>query len=351
VESSASLQRYGAAPAGAAAGARLPKRPLAWLAALPEHLGAAIAVTLLFSLTVLGIAAVFGAPLTLPRERVSAALGQNAVLPVLVAMTLYSLLRGYKVLTGRRDPRDPPLLQAMAVDGTLMALFLVTTYFHFSLKTWVQVINPNLYDGFYYQVDLSLQPVLDLFYWIRANLFAAIPNADAWYQAAFMLMFITGFCHLSVTRNRYYPQFCLGVLLTLAIGGLSYLIAPAVGPFIYEDGLNPLATEAQAAMYWAHLQAVEHGMPWIREAGPAYFTGGLAAMPSLHIAQALTMTYFVYRAGSPLFVLFLLICFWVTIESVASRWHYLIDLPAGLALSLLVIWLAHRLCRVRTAAA
>ena len=166
-----------------------------------------------------------------------------------------------------------------------------------------------------------------------------------------MLMFITGFCHLSVTRNRYYPQFCLGVLLTLAIGGLSYLIAPAVGPFIYEDGLNPLATEAQAAMYWAHLQAVEHGMPWIREAGPAYFTGGLAAMPSLHIAQALSMTYFVYRAGSPLFVLFLLICFWVTIESVASRWHYIIDLPAGLLLSLLVIWLAHKLCRDRTAAA
>jgi len=42
-------------------------------------------------------------------------------------------------------------------------------------------------------------------------------------------------------------------------------------------------------------------------------------------------------------VLFLLICFWVTIESVASRWHYLIDLPAGLGVALLVIWLTNRI--------
>jgi hypothetical protein len=170
-----------------------------------------------------------------------------------------------------------------------------------------------------------------------------VPGADAWYQGAFLLMFISGFCSLAVTRNPVYPRFCLGVLLTLSIGALSYMIAPALGPFIYEDGLSASATQAQASMYWAHQQAVQHGMDWIERAGPGYFTGGLAAMPSLHIAHAIVMTYFIKRAGSPLFVLFLLICFWVTIESVASRWHYLIDLPAGLGVALLVIWLTNRI--------
>lgn len=349
MESSVSLDRFDAAvPPRAAAGRALPKRALAWLLGLPGHLGPAICVTVLFSLTVLAIAAVFGAPLTVPRERVSAALGLNAVLPVAFAMGLYIVLRAFKAATGKADPKDPPLLQSVAVDMTLMVLFLVTTYFHFSLKTWVQVINPNLYDGVYYAVDKELQPILDLFYWIRRNIFELMPRVDAWYQAAFLLMFISGFCHLSVTRNRYYPHFCLGVLLTLSIGGLSYMVAPAIGPFIYEEGLNRQATEAQAAMYRAHKLAVAHGMAWIKEAGPAYFTGGLAAMPSLHIAQAVSMTYFTQRAGSPLFIFFLLICFWVTVESVASRWHYFIDLPVGLALSALVIWLVNRLCRDRT---
>jgi energy-converting hydrogenase Eha subunit B len=44
--------------------------------------------------------------------------------------------------------------------------------------------------------------------------------------------------------------------------------------------------------------------------------------------------------------LFVMVTFWVTIESVASRWHYMIDLPAGLLLAVLVIWLTNRLCGV-----
>jgi hypothetical protein len=325
------------------AGVPAPRKLLAWLQGLPNHLGAAIIITALFAAVVLGIAAVFGAPLVMPRERVSAALGANAVLPVLLAVALYVALRLFKALTGRKDANDPPLLQAIATDMTLMGLFLVVTYFHFSLKTWIQVINPNLFDGFYYAVDRQFQPVIDVFYWIRSTAFDLVPGADAWYQGAFLLMFISGFCSLAVTRNPVYPRFCLGVLLTLSIGALSYMIAPALGPFIYEDGLSASATQAQASMYWAHQQAVQHGMDWIERAGPGYFTGGLAAMPSLHIAHAIVMTYFIKRAGSPLFVLFLLICFWVTIESVASRWHYLIDLPAGLGVALLVIWLTNRI--------
>jgi energy-converting hydrogenase Eha subunit B len=34
----------------------------------------------------------------------------------------------------------------------------------------------------------------------------------------------------------------------------------------------------------------------------------------------------------------------VLIESVASRWHYLIDLPAGALLAVFIIWLTSRLC-------
>jgi len=160
-------------------------------------------------------------------------------------------------------------------------------------------------------------------------------------------MFISGFCSLAITRNAVYPRFCLGVLLTICLGALSYLVAPALGPFIYEDGLSLQATQAQAGMLWSHEQVMQEGMDWIARAGPGYFTGGLAAMPSLHMAHAIVMTWFVVQARSALTMPFLLICGWVTIESVASRWHYLIDLPAGAILAAFVIWLAHRLYPIR----
>ncbi|WP_340119721.1 phosphatase PAP2 family protein [Pelagibius sp. 7325] len=320
-----------------------PQRALQWLLALPEGIGAAILVVTAFSLTVLSIAFVYEAPLTIPRERVSVALGYSAVFPVIGAMAIYILFRAARVVLRRTRPGDPPLAQMIAVDITFMCLFLAATYFHFSLKTWVQIINPALYDDHYIRLDRSLQPVIDLFYWIRATYFTAVVNTDDWYQAAFLLMFISGFCTFAVTRNAVYPRFCLGVLLTMSLGALSYMVAPALGPFLFEEGLNEKATNAQAGMLWAHQQVKQRGMEWIAEAGHSYFTGALAAMPSLHIAHAVVMTWFVVQARSMLLSLFLPIGFWVIIESVASRWHYLIDLPIGALLAVFIIWLTHRL--------
>lgn len=324
-------------------GVPLPRRALRWLFSLPESLGVAIAVVALFSATILAFAAVYGAPLSLPRENVSIALGYSAVVPVAGAIFLYVALRLGRRLT-RRQVAEPPLLRLLSTDLTLMGLFLLATYFHFSFKTWVQVINPNLYDAQYFAVDQALRPVIDALYWVRGNLLSAVPNADAWYQAAFLLMFISGFCALAVTRHPVYPRFCVAVLLGMCLGALAYLPAPALGPFIYEAGINLQATDAQAGMLWAHEQAREYGMVWIADAGPSYFTGALAAMPSLHISHTLTMTWFIFQARSPLAPLFVIICLWVVVESVASRWHYLIDLPAGVLLTALVVWLTTRLC-------
>ena len=323
----------------------LVQRACNWFVGLPNHLGAAIGIVATFAIVVCLIALIYDAPLSIPRERTSAALGINAVLPVALAITIYSVMRALRAITKRGKTTNTALLQTIGVDLTLMTLFVIVTYFHFSLKTWVQVINPNLYDEAYFAVDQMFRPLIDAFFWIRTTFFTLIPSTDMWYQAAFLLMFISGFCSFAISRNPIYPKFCIGVLLTMSLGALSYLVAPALGPFVYEQGLNAQATEAQAGMYWAHQQVIQHGMPWIAEAGPAYFTGALAAMPSLHIAHALVMTYFAAKVRSSLTPFFCFICFWVVIESVVSRWHYLIDLPFGLVVAIVVIWLTNRICR------
>ncbi|WP_299391978.1 phosphatase PAP2 family protein [Pelagibius sp.] len=317
------------------------------LLALPNHLGAAIIIVGAFAATVTLIAVIYGAPFSVPRERTSAALGVNAVLPVALTVFLYLSLRICKALLRKAEPSDPPLLRIIAIDLTLMILFVAVTYFHFSLKTWVQVINPNLYDEAYFAVDNAFRPVIEVFYWIRQEYFTLVPGTDRWYQAAFILMFSSSFCSYAVSRHPIYPRFCIGVLLTMSLGALSYLIAPALGPFIYEQGVNADATGAQAGMLRAHEEVLQHGMAWIEAAGPYYFTGALAAMPSLHIAHAAVMTYFAFVARSALTPIFLVICCWVIVESVASRWHYLIDLPFGLLIAVVVVWLTNRICRER----
>jgi hypothetical protein len=36
---------------------------------------------------------------------------------------------------------------------------------------------------------------------------------------------------------------------------------------------------------------------------------------------------------------------WILIDSIALRWHYVIDVPVGFALALFVIWLTNRIFR------
>ncbi len=89
-------------------------------------------------------------------------------------------------------------------------------------------------------------------------------------------------------------------------------------------------------------------MPWINQWGSHYFTGALAAMPSLHVAHATVITY--YMVTSRAFLAPLFVCFWtwILIDSIALRWHYVVDAPAGLALAVFVIWLTGRLLGARS---
>ena len=134
-------------------------------------------------------------------------------------------------------------------------------------------------------------------------------------------------------------------LIVLMVGAFSYLIAPAAGPFLSEKGVNDVATAAQDSMWWGYQQVQAQGMAWIEENGAHYFTSSLAAMPSLHVAQVVVMTYYILRSRSLLGPVFVALSAWILVESVASRWHYTVDAPFGIALAIAVIWTCNRVCR------
>jgi hypothetical protein len=75
----------------------------------------------------------------------------------------------------------------------------------------------------------------------------------------------------------------------------------------------------------------------------SYFVAALAAMPSLHLAHALVFLYFGLRYVRWLGFIYVVPVTFIAAEAVASRWHYLVDLPAGVAVASCGILPAYRL--------
>jgi hypothetical protein len=142
----------------------------------------------------------------------------------------------------------------------------------------------------------------------------------------------------------------IGLLLIEMVGPLSYLVAPAVGPFIFEQGPNAAATSAELTMYEVYKQVLSGGAAWVSAHGGQYFAQPLAAMPSLHVGATFVIVYYSIKARQWVSPLAVLAFAWIVIESVVARWHYLIDLPVGLLLAAIVIFATNRLCRARQAA-
>jgi hypothetical protein len=310
---------------------------------LPRWVLAALLLSTGFGLVVTLIGIAVGVPLTPPTERVSLALGFNAAIPVLLGFVSYALARGVNMAVSRRL-QFRELGRAAAADLTVLVCFTLLVYFHFNLKMWIPLINPLRFDEAYMATDRFFEPVIATFEWVRSLLPTELPLFDHFYQLGFFLMFIISFAVLAVSRDRHYPHYALGLMLVISLGGLSYLIAPAVGPFLFEDGANAAATEAQAGMWAAYQTLVETGPSWIAAYGADYFTGPPAAMPSLHLAHATVMVYYLNRSRLAIRWPFMLLWAFILIESVVSRWHYLVDAPAGILVAIAAILIANRIC-------
>lgn len=222
-----------------------------------------------------------------------------------------------------------------------LQLFVIFTVFvHFNFKAWMPLVNPRFYDPLYHRLDLSVPTVLALLHVVRFFVAERLPfSLDFAYHHFFMLFFFFSFSlHILFDTANHLRQLVLAVCLVLLIGGICYWLAPAVGPFIFKEGVNEHSTLAQQHMLARFNHVLNTGaLP------PGYFAAPPAAMPSLHIAHTLVFIFFAWRHLKAVLPLYLPMGFWLLIESVCSAFHYLIDLPAGLLVGAGSIYLAVRL--------
>jgi mitochondrial fission protein ELM1 len=297
----------------------------------------------------LAIAAVLsmiaGTHFTAPHSGNIPGLQTNYWVPPIAAAAGYLLLQCLAKFIGPEQRSWGKIAKHAVQDYVLLGLFILVIYIHFHIKMWIPLLNPHLYDQDYFAVDQALRPVLSGFDAVRDGIAKFLPAADIWYQAGFFAIFVLAFLSHALGHRRFHHHNIMALMLLEMVGVFTYVIAPAVGPFIYEHGRSALATAAQLQMYDVYQHARAGGAPWINANGGSYFAQPLAAMPSLHVGLSLIIAYYAFRARLKVTPITVVVFAWIFIESVAARWHYLIDLPFGLLLAVGVIAVTNRLCR------
>lgn len=112
---------------------------------------------------------------------------------------------------------------------------------------------------------------------------------------------------------------------------IGYIAFPAVGPRYAMSGLYHVPLEGSFITDWVRdgLNAIEHNK---RD-----------CMPSGHTQLALMVLFLAYRYEKTLFRIFLPIVGGLILSTVYLRYHYVIDLLAGMALAAFCIWIGPRL--------
>ena len=293
-----------------------------------------IPIEISFTGVVLGltwlIGTAIGVPINLPSGDRAPFINLHYIYP-LIGVGIW----GVFVLVGQRRRMAWNFLIALPCYAVVMVC-------HFNLKLWWPLINPVLWDRQFWQIDQLFRPVIYGAFTAREAMTPVFGLGHNAYMVTFIMMFYTSFSVHALQGPHQFRRLFLSALFFQGIGGFCYLVVPALGPFIYEPGLILLHSEAQRGMLETYYQIVAGGPAWIRASGSANLTAGLGAMPSLHVGGAFLFLYFAWRHAKILVPVYSIFFTFILVSAVATRWHYLIDLPFGLMLAVVSIRFAER---------
>ena len=290
------------------------------IAGLPE-----LALALSFLLVALALAWIFDLPVVTPAKNALEFTGMSYGVP----LGLIALLGVYLILTKQGKRLIYYGLASIAYGAILIC--------HFNVKLWMSLINPALWDDFYWQTDQAMRPFIEASFSVHNLVAAPLPFGDHLYLFAFLAMFASSIIVHSMQHLIVFRKVIFTAMLVHVLGALSYLVMPAVGPFLYEHGANALETARQVHMYQGYTALVAGARPWLASEGSQFMFAAVAAMPSLHVASSAVFVYFAWKHARWLGWAYLPMFGFIICEAVATRWHYLIDVAAGLGLTAVAI--------------
>jgi hypothetical protein len=256
---------------------------------------------------------------------------ERAVLLVRTAPMLAFAIAVLVVVRGGllKDRFLAPLAYRVAIHGTVQL-----SYFQF--RDFLPFVNPGSLDAKLYWIDMhvfSFEPSM----WMERFVTSF---STEWFAFFYFSYFFVLAIHIIPMlyfsrRTTLLSEFALGVLLCFGIGHVLYMIVPGFGP------VRELANSYQ------------HALPegfWMRLVLSAVKTGGAQKdiFPSLHTAMPTYVALFSFhhRGKLPFKYTWPIVGFFaanIVVATMFLRWHWLIDVVAGLALSVSVFVATSRL--------
>jgi hypothetical protein len=224
-----------------------------------------------------------------------------------------------------------PLLHRLAVYGTVQ-----TSYFE--LRELLPIVNTSNLDAELSRIDeriLHFEPSLFMDRFVT-------PTTTEWFAFFYFGYFALLASHVlpmvfGSRRTALLAEFALGMVIVYATAHTLYMIVPGYGPIRY------LADRYQ--------HELPHGM-WYDMVLNAVQSGGAQKdiFPSLHTSGPVFLSIFSFRHRDkmPFKYTWPFVAFFsanIVIATMFLRWHYLIDVLAGIMLALTGSWIAARIAQ------
>jgi len=222
-------------------------------------------------------------------------------------------------------------------QGYRLALCFVAIQSYLMLRELLPLLRSDSLDPTLHRIDLALfgcEPAL----WLqRFN----TPPLVEWFSFFYFSYFLICGGYLVVMLwllkpGRHTHEFALGCLLVLSLGQLGYLLVPGYGPvgYLADQFRAPLA----GGFFWRCVLDTVQAAGAHKDIFPSLHT----ALPSWLTLFALRRARFDPRWRWPARITGFFAAN-IIVSTMLLRWHYAIDVVAGLALALSVAWLVPRL--------
>jgi hypothetical protein len=226
-----------------------------------------------------------------------------------------------------------------AVRGTIYRVTMVAAvgYNYLSLRDLLPIIRPDSMDATLLAIDKALFGVEPALWLERFNQRPIVEWFSFFYFSYFVICAGYALVNLFVAKvNRYTTEFALGVALVYSLGQLGYMAVPGYGPIRYleHEFAGPVNGGFWWSCVWATVQAgsaMKDIFPSLHTAGPLFF-----ALYALRRAKAEPRWKWPARITA-------FFSFNIIISTVFLRWHYVIDVFAGITLAVAVRWAVPRI--------
>lgn len=219
-----------------------------------------------------------------------------------------------------------------------------------SLKQSIPMIQPFVWDVRFMQWDRALhggrhpwELLHPLLGWPLATSVVGFLYHQAWFMVMFGMLLWQAFARDRLVRMQFLWSFSL---MWLLLGSVVAIALSSAGPCYYErvtglqDPYRPLL---------AYLHEVVQRYPFCPEdiqealwrtyrAGGAHIVGGISAMPSMHVAEAVLFAILGWKANRCLGMALTVFALITLVGSVHLGWHYAIDGYLA-AVAVVPIWL------------